>query len=213
MRSKLLSFAGASALAFVAVPASADTIAWNPQSTDTASVSDFDTASQTFTGVTADSITFSGDGYFHNHGGTGGFNIYAIVNGSTQTIFTYAGGVPTDVYFHNHGGTGGFNIYAIVNGSTQTIFTYAGGVPTDLYYLSGLGTIGFGGGTVTGIQISSTQFVGNAFHAFGNESFTLNVSAAVPEPGTWAMMLLGFGAIGVAMRRRKPTAVALPQVA
>ena len=26
---------------------------------------------------------------------------------------------------------------------------------------------------------------------------------AVPEPGTWAMMLLGFGAIGFAMRRRK----------
>ena len=25
----------------------------------------------------------------------------------------------------------------------------------------------------------------------------------VPEPGTWAMMLLGFGAIGVAMRRRR----------
>jgi len=178
MRSKLLSFAGASALAFVAVPASADTIAWNPQSTDTGSVSDFDAASQTFAGVTADSISFSGDGYFHNHGATGGFNIYAIVNGSTQTIFSYAGGAPT-----------------------------------DLYYLSGLGTIGFGGGTVTGIQVSSTEFVGNAFHGFGNESFTLNVSGAVPEPGTWAMMLLGFGAIGIAMRRRKPSTGALPQVA
>lgn len=29
------------------------------------------------------------------------------------------------------------------------------------------------------------------------------VDAAVPEPATWAMMLLGFGAIGFAMRRRK----------
>lgn len=27
--------------------------------------------------------------------------------------------------------------------------------------------------------------------------------AAVPEPGTWAMMLLGFGAIGLAMRARR----------
>jgi len=28
-------------------------------------------------------------------------------------------------------------------------------------------------------------------------------TAAVPEPATWAMMLLGFGAIGVSMRRRR----------
>ena len=31
---------------------------------------------------------------------------------------------------------------------------------------------------------------------------------AVPEPGTWAMMLLGFGAAGVAMRRRRAPVLA-----
>lgn len=34
----------------------------------------------------------------------------------------------------------------------------------------------------------------------GNASF---LQAAVPEPATWAMMLLGFGGIGLAMRRRR----------
>lgn len=34
---------------------------------------------------------------------------------------------------------------------------------------------------------------------------------SVPEPATWAMMLLGFGAIGVSFRRRKP--VSLAQIA
>lgn len=38
----------------------------------------------------------------------------------------------------------------------------------------------------------------------------LNVQAAtqigaVPEPATWAMMLAGFGAVGLGMRRRKPS--------
>lgn len=34
-------------------------------------------------------------------------------------------------------------------------------------------------------------------------------TSAVPEPGTWAMMLMGFGAMGFALRRRrKPTSIA-----
>ena len=32
-------------------------------------------------------------------------------------------------------------------------------------------------------------------------------TAAVPEPATWAMMLLGFGAIGFGMRRRRSDTV------
>lgn len=36
----------------------------------------------------------------------------------------------------------------------------------------------------------------------------VSVRAAVPEPATWAMMLLGFGAIGATMRRRRMNALA-----
>ena len=36
---------------------------------------------------------------------------------------------------------------------------------------------------------------------------------AVPEPGTWAMMLMGFGAAGFAMRRRRRDGSKLAQVA
>ena len=46
-------------------------------------------------------------------------------------------------------------------------------------------------------------------NAFEIDSIAVN--AAVPEPGTWAMMLLGFGAIGVSIRRRRK--VGLPQLA
>ncbi|MBW6526686.1 FxDxF family PEP-CTERM protein [Sphingomonas sp. RHCKR7] len=37
----------------------------------------------------------------------------------------------------------------------------------------------------------------------GGGSYTANVSfAAVPEPATWALMILGFGVVGYSMRRR-----------
>ncbi|WP_238941224.1 PEPxxWA-CTERM sorting domain-containing protein [Sphingomonas beigongshangi] len=43
----------------------------------------------------------------------------------------------------------------------------------------------------------------------GSASYTLTYNytpfaAAVPEPATWALMILGMGAVGFAMRRRKP---------
>lgn len=45
-----------------------------------------------------------------------------------------------------------------------------------------------------------TQVTGN------NINFTVNTTIpAVPEPATWAMMLLGFGGIGYSMRRRRKT--------
>jgi hypothetical protein len=36
-------------------------------------------------------------------------------------------------------------------------------------------------------------------------SGTASFDSAVPEPATWAMMLLGFAGIGMSLRRRRPT--------
>jgi hypothetical protein len=35
----------------------------------------------------------------------------------------------------------------------------------------------------------------------------LDITTAVPEPATWAMMILGFGLVGGAMRRPKTLTV------
>lgn len=68
-------------------------------------------------------------------------------------------------------------------------------------------------GSVLGVPlqaVNTLQVIGSTGGA-GAFSGTLAFAQAVPEPGTWAMMLLGFGAIGAFMRRRKPAL--LPQIA
>lgn len=45
---------------------------------------------------------------------------------------------------------------------------------------------------------------GTTTGSFGG-SVAFQAGSAVPEPATWAMMLLGFGAVGFSMRRRRPS--------
>ena len=51
---------------------------------------------------------------------------------------------------------------------------------------------------------------GPALFPIDNVTFSLNaVSGAVPEPATWGMMILGFGAMGFALRRRNTVRTAV----
>jgi hypothetical protein len=62
------------------------------------------------------------------------------------------------------------------------------------------GVEALGGATLTGLTISST----NGFGSLTQLRIAPGVVApAIPEPSTWAMMLLGFGAVGASMRRRR----------
>lgn len=58
------------------------------------------------------------------------------------------------------------------------------------------------------ISASSAKYtLGNQFYATNRVTISSSsISSAVPEPATWALMILGFGAVGYAMRRR-PKAV------
>lgn len=76
-----------------------------------------------------------------------------------------------------------------------TNFSFAPG-----YFVSGINTIQF---EVENIALPRGNPLGLRV-----EFLTSNV-AVVPEPATWGMMILGFGAIGGAMRRRKASAVRL----
>jgi hypothetical protein len=77
--------------------------------------------------------------------------------------------------------------------------------------ISGSGSITYGGGPTHAISLLPGSLGIGSYHLSfggtttggGGEGGTLSFFQAVPEPSTWAMMLLGFVGIGFAMRRRR----------
>lgn len=69
------------------------------------------------------------------------------------------------------------------------------------WFVYGLST-GIGSGW-SGAYTGAVDNIGYNFGNYGSNSFNFEVAAGVPEPATWGLMLLGFGLIGAATRRRK----------
>ena len=63
------------------------------------------------------------------------------------------------------------------------------------------------GDTITSVWLAVNPSTGFAFSSNSANLMTMDniaiTSAAVPEPATWAMMIMGFGAMGSILRRRK----------
>ena len=57
--------------------------------------------------------------------------------------------------------------------------------------------MGFTGGTITG-DVVTTSDLGVALFVVNSGGSITAVPSAVPEPSTWAMMLLGFAGLGYA---------------
>lgn len=115
-----------------------------------------------------------------NTGSTTGFtdSITTALNGDHILNFSYTG---TEIATYLGVFQGGSGLNCANCNNTYQLFYNAGG---------------FTSGTID----LNTYFTNN-----GNIShIDLFDHGAVPEPATWAMMLLGFAAIGLAMRRRTP---------
>jgi hypothetical protein len=92
--------------------------------------------------------------------------------------------------------------YALGGGGTNFTFTnILGGTITPVSMVNG-GTLTFEG---VSLLDGANTFEFNFDSTDPTEQFrleALNITAAVPEPGTWLMMILGFAAVGGMMRRK-----------
>lgn len=108
-------------------------------------------------------------------------------------------------------GATGFWVYQANLGTTTLLGTSGVGGPGQDNYLMLLGQTVPVGTYIVGF-LAQTNANGTGYGATANSGAILVTDPPVPEPATWAMMLLGFGAIGFGARRSRRKA-ALAQLA
>lgn len=70
-------------------------------------------------------------------------------------------------------------------------------------------TFSFSSFPLTFVAGDTVGFAVNYAGNYGNDSTGINVTlTTVPEPGTWGLMIVGFGVVGFAARRRRATLAA-----
>lgn len=111
-------------------------------------------------------------------------------NGTLTSIFSNTSLGSVNLFSGSLPAQNGYQSSAMFNGLSSTL---AVGDTIDFVVNSNNGDLSFDG-TLLSASLTTPDAVG-----------------AVPEPSTWAMMLIGFGAIGASMRRRRRVS-AIPQV-
>jgi hypothetical protein len=74
-------------------------------------------------------------------------------------------------------------------------------------------TLDFASAPVNGVFTLSDLFVRYQSVGPNQQQSGVGIVTSVPEPATWALMLMGFGAVGYSMRRRRVTARPMTQMA
>jgi hypothetical protein len=156
-----------------------------------------------FSGTAADGTLFSGMLFYIGSSVQGSF-ITLTSNGQQVTLPIAVGEAdgPVSLPPTPTNGTanfvGGFNfpttyaIFSVSNISGQIGNTYVGVSPQVADILNG--------------GYATAGYISPGFSFGGPVNYHFDYAPAFPEPATWAMMLLGFGVIGFALRRQRPSA-------
>lgn len=145
-------------------------------------------------------------------GGTGTSGKYlAVTGGSSYTLNFGTAGVQFLSFVF--GGLDSYNAVKLnfANGSTKTLTgaqiiggTTAGALPAGTVQAPGGNNSNFGVFGRASYDAQGASSIVSAIFSSTSNTFEIDsIAAAAPEPGTWAMMLLGFGVVGSQIRRRR----------
>lgn len=132
--------------------------------------------------------------------------VFQLVSASVTDRVTSGGGNGGFV-----GGVSDFTTSYSLTAYTDATFTTTIGSPVIVNKLAPVGPTGPGDflstANLTGITARYVRY--NVLGAAGGNVGLSNISFnAVPEPSTWALLIVGFGMVGVAARRRKSVVAA-----
>ena len=135
-------------------------------------------------------------------GSTG--NFAAVLDGGSYLV-NFG---PTNVFSFVLGSLDTFNQLTLRYADGTSMLYQGGAIVSDPMFDNGNRTSAETNGVVTYRVTSGALLTGATFASSGGNSFEFdNLSAAVPEPAAWGMMILGFGLVGGVLRRRPSTKV------
>jgi hypothetical protein len=140
--------------------------------------------------------------------GLGGLQKWSFSNGSWNLDYTLSAGLNLVANSAQHGTTGLLGLTGrIVDGQVQLYATNYTVGDTDQTYLYGI-TDSLGATTKPIDEIFTQLAAAPADSNFKGVSFAPGTTSPAPEPATYAAMILGFGVVGGAIRRRRASGLA-----
>jgi len=134
-------------------------------------------------------------------GSTG--NFAAVLGGGSYTV-NFG---PTNLFSFVLGSLDTYNTLTLKLADNSTVSYTGGQIIGGLAFASGSHTSPTSNGVVTFNANGGPEIIGATFTSLRDSFEVDNLARGVPEPATWALMILGFGAIGSVMRRRQRATV------
>lgn len=172
----------------------------------------------TFSGASTASFSFDIDGVAQTSGLSGPNNVFIQLYGTLRVFNASAGAnsgnfaalggaLVSDTFLVNYTGLTS-DLYAEIAEQLSGSTAVTAGGQYDVFASFSTGAALNGADASVDLDFLNTarfgiQTTGGVTYS-SDSGALIGATAAVPEPGAWALMILGFGAVGATIRRRRP---------